>query len=70
MTPEQIKSYKKQAEAWLVTQDLSIESCEINIEMYKKQILNLQKLCVAEQEERRLKVAAKAEVIQRLKALN
>lgn len=63
------KNYIKTAKQWLVTQELSIKSCEINIEYYKKQIVHLQKSIVAEQKERKVKIDMKAEVVSNLKRI-
>lgn len=61
------EKFKAAAEAWLRTQDISIESCDINIEHYKKQISVLQKLIYAEQEERKAKIEMKVAVLENLK---
>ena len=61
------KNWIKQAEAWLKTQELSIESCDINIRFYREQIANLNQSIAAELAEKKTKIVARDAIAETLK---
>lgn len=62
-----MNNYIKQVTAWLKAQDLSIESCDINIAFHKKQIENLEQSIKAEEAEKQAKIETREVIINSLK---
>jgi hypothetical protein len=63
---EEDLQFIKQTEAWIKTQMIVIESCDLNIDFYSKQIELLTRNIKAEQEEKEEKIRVLHLVKQRL----